>query len=74
MEVSLYRMLSLAADDAVAIAAPGRPGLNHGELRALVTRTLGTLNSLGVGRNDRVAIVLANGPEMATCFVAAPAG
>ena len=74
MEVSLYRMLSLAADDAVAIAAPGRPALSHGELRALVARTLGTLNSLGVGRNDRVAIVLANGPEMATCFVAAACG
>jgi acyl-CoA synthetase (AMP-forming)/AMP-acid ligase II len=24
---------------------------------------------VGIGRNDRVAIVLANGPEMATCFM-----
>ena len=28
------------------------------------------MNAAGVGRNDRVAIVLPNGPEMATCFLA----
>ena len=74
MEPSLIRMLSTAADDATAITAPGRPGLNYGGLRALVQRTLDTLNGLGIGRNDRVAIVLANGPEMATCFVSAACG
>jgi acyl-CoA synthetase (AMP-forming)/AMP-acid ligase II len=67
-------MLSTAADDAVAITAPGRPGLGYGGLRALVQRTLATLNGLGIGRNDRVAIVLANGPEMATCFISAACG
>ncbi len=74
MEPSLIRMLSAAADDTVAITAPGRPGLSYGGLRALVQRTLGTLNGLGIGRNDRVAIVLANGPEMATCFISAACG
>ena len=29
---------------------------------------------MGIGRNDRVAIVLANGPEMATCFMACASG
>ena len=55
-------------------AAPGRPALAYGGLRALVGRTLATLNGLGIGRNDRVAIVLANGPEMATCFISAACG
>jgi len=29
-----------------------------------------TLNSMGIGRNDRVVIVLDNGPEMAAAFIA----
>ncbi len=74
MEPSLIRMLGTAADDAVAITAPGRPALSFGALRALVQRTLDSLNALGIGRNDRVAIVLANGPEMATCFLSAACG
>jgi acyl-coenzyme A synthetase/AMP-(fatty) acid ligase len=55
------------------ILETGRPAPRIGRaerLRALVQRTLASLNSLGVGRNDRVAIVLNNGPEMATCFIA----
>ena len=43
-------------------------------MRALIQRTLATLNGLGIGRNDRVAIVLNNGPEMAACFMACASG
>jgi len=57
------------ADNANAIGAPGRRPLSHGGLRALVRDTSAKLNALGLGRGDRVAIVLANGPEMATAFV-----
>jgi acyl-CoA synthetase (AMP-forming)/AMP-acid ligase II len=74
MEPTLIRMLASAEDDAVAIAAPGRSPLDYRGLRALVQRTLAQLNALGIGRNDRLAIVLANGPEMATCFIAAACG
>jgi len=42
--------------------------------RALIERTLATLNAGGIGRNDRVAIVLPNGPEMAACFMACASG
>ena len=42
--------------------------MGHGQLRALAEHTAGRLNALGIGRNDRVAIVLPNGPEMAACF------
>src|SRR5436190_1308658 len=74
MEPTLIRMLSQAADEVLAITAPARPGLSFGALHALVQRTLETLNGLGIGRNDRVAIVLGNGPEMASCFIAAACG
>jgi len=43
--------------------------LTYGSLATLTTRTLAALHSAGVGRGDRVAIVLPNGPEMATAFV-----
>jgi acyl-CoA synthetase (AMP-forming)/AMP-acid ligase II len=74
MEPTLIHMLDTAADAAVAITAPGRPALDYGGLRSLVQRTLDLLNAQGIGRNDRLAIVLANGPEMATCFISAACG
>jgi len=61
------------ADDA-AIAAPGRPGLSYAGLQALAKRTIESLNRVGIGRGDRVAIVLPNGPEMATAFIAVATG
>ena len=74
METSLRRLLEQGAPDQPALGAPGRADLSHAELRALVDRTLATLNGMGVGRGDRLAIVLPNGPEMAACFVAAACG
>ncbi len=72
--VTLKELLSTGADVALAIGAPSRQALTHGALRDLVARTVATLNSFGVGRNDRVAIVLPNGPEMAACFLAVASG
>ena len=70
----LRDLLANGADEAPAISAPGRPALTFGALRTLIDDTLTQLNALGIGRNDRVAIVLANGPEMATCFMACASG
>jgi oxalate---CoA ligase len=56
------------------VAAPGRETLSHSALRVLIERTVAALNALSIGRNQRVAIVLNNGPEMATCFIAAACG
>ena len=58
----------------VAIGAPERPSLTHKGLRDLAARTVAALNTFGIGRNDRVAIVLPNGPEMAAAFIAIAAG
>ena len=52
-----------------AVGAPGRPWLDGPGLRGLVEEVGGALNAVGVGRGDRVGIVLPNGPEAATGFV-----
>ena len=71
---TLKDMLAAGVENAAALAAPGRTTLTHGELRRLIASTLDQLNALGIGRNDRVAIVLNNGPEMAACFIACASG
>jgi acyl-CoA synthetase (AMP-forming)/AMP-acid ligase II/thioesterase domain-containing protein len=60
--------------DASAIAAPGRKGLTYGRLLSHVGATVEALNAAGLGRNDRVALVLPNGPQMATAFLGVAAG
>ncbi len=62
-------LLAAGGEDAPAIGAPGRPWLTHGGLRALAAQTIASLNAMGIGRGDRVAMVLPNGPEMAALFV-----
>lgn len=71
---SLWLQLQSLPVEAVALRAPGRPALSHGALRALIERSVQQLNAWGMGRNDRVAIVLPNGPEMAACFLACACG
>jgi oxalate---CoA ligase len=62
------------ADDAIAIGAPEkRPPLTYRELRRLIRDTLRDLNTLGIGRDDRVVLVLPNGPEAAAAFVSVAA-
>ncbi|HTS52550.1 MAG TPA: acyl--CoA ligase [Burkholderiales bacterium] len=67
-------LLEAGAPDATALSAPGGAPLTYRALRALAARTLAALNAHGVGRNDRVAIVLDNGPEMAAAFLCVAAG
>jgi oxalate---CoA ligase len=71
---TIVDLLARAEPQRPAIGAPGRPWLTHGGLRELVQRTVADLNRMGIGRNDRVAIVLPNGPEMAAAFVSIGAG
>jgi acyl-CoA synthetase (AMP-forming)/AMP-acid ligase II len=74
MQQTLKDLLATGADDAPAISAPSRQPLGFGALRTLIANTIARLNELGIGRNERVAIVLANGPEMATCYMACASG
>src|SRR5262245_19491267 len=75
--LSIHNVLATQAEripDAIAIVAPGRPPLTYGRLRIHVDHVVQTLNAMGLGRNDRVALVLPNGPEMAVAFLAIAAG
>src|SRR5215213_6011754 len=67
---TVHELLEAGAATATAIAAVERPPLSFGALRQLVRDTVVALNQLGYGRGDAVAIVLPNGPEMATAFMA----
>src|SRR5262249_33675905 len=58
------------APDALAIIAPERPPLTYGRLWRHIVEVVRTLRAMGVGRHDRVALVLPNGPEMAVAFLA----
>jgi len=71
---ALPQLLSRGNDMAIAISAPGAPALSYAALRHQTMATIATLNSFGIGRNDRVAIVLPNGPQMATAFAAIACG
>lgn len=55
--------------DAASLGAPGRDWLSYGHLRELADAVAEALHQAGVGRGDRVAIVLPNGPEMASAFI-----
>ncbi|MHA1537341.1 MAG: acyl--CoA ligase [Alphaproteobacteria bacterium] len=67
---TIQDLIGRGADGDPAILAPGRPALSHGGLRRLVGETADRLGQLGIAGNERVAIVLANGPEMAAAFIA----
>jgi acyl-CoA synthetase (AMP-forming)/AMP-acid ligase II len=72
---SIFALLEAGPADAPAIGAPqGVKSLLYRDLQALARRTVETLNSVGIGRGDRVAIVLHNGPEMASSFLCIAAG
>jgi acyl-CoA synthetase (AMP-forming)/AMP-acid ligase II len=74
MHQVLKYLLTAGADAAPALSAPGRQPLIFGALRALIVDTVAALNGIGIGRNDRVAIVRPNGPEMAAAFIACASG
>jgi acyl-CoA synthetase (AMP-forming)/AMP-acid ligase II len=71
---TLAELLSRGEDAAPVLGAPGTPDLSYAGLRQLIIDTLRQLNGWGIGRNDRVAIVLKNGPEMAASFLAVACG
>jgi acyl-CoA synthetase (AMP-forming)/AMP-acid ligase II len=70
MPATNFALVGAGADEAPALEALDRPALTYTALRAHVRATVAALNGLGVGRGDRVGIVLPNGPDMATAFLA----
>jgi acyl-CoA synthetase (AMP-forming)/AMP-acid ligase II len=66
---TILGLLQAGVDQASALAAAGSEPLTYAALRSQIERSVTDFNRLGVGRNDRVAIVLPNGREMATTFL-----
>jgi acyl-CoA synthetase (AMP-forming)/AMP-acid ligase II len=60
--------------ESTAILAPGRKPLSYKDLFEQASYVVSKLNELGVDRNDNVAIVLPNGPEMAVAFLTVACG
>jgi oxalate---CoA ligase len=72
-EVCIHNLIKTQAErspDTPAIAAPGRNSVSYRRLADHIDKVVQTLNSFGIGRDDVVAIVLPNGPEMAVLFLA----
>lgn len=57
-----------------AVHCDDMDSLSHSELWNQVTKIVATLNRYGIGRGDRVAIVLPQGPELAVAFLAVACG
>ncbi len=69
-KASIDALLSARRSAAVALAAPDRSPLSYAGLADLALECRQSLSAVGLGRGDRVAIVLPNGPEMAAAFIA----
>ena len=62
------------APDDEAVLAPGRDPLTYDGLYRQAQGGVAWLRNWGIGRNDRVAVVLPDGPEMAVAFLSIASG
>ena len=69
MPMTLHELLQTGDDGSTAITAPGRKPLSYAVLRDHAQGTRAAITRAGIGPAERVAIVLPNGPEMATSFI-----
>ena len=65
----LFEHYARHSPDAPAILAPGRSALSYGALDQQISYVGGALRAMGLGRHDRVAVVLPNGPELAVAVL-----
>lgn len=69
MSQTISSVLSTHLPDTKAIGASNREWLTYGGLRELTKLVHTTLRENGITKKDRIAIVLSNGPAMASAFV-----
>ena len=63
------QLIAAQPRDAIAITSPSGTALRYGQLSQLLDATAALLRAHGLARDDRVALVLGNGPEMACAFL-----
>ncbi len=66
---TLSDMIKTHPDKALAIGGKASEWMSYKSLRDLSDEIGNSLHNMGLGRGDRVAIVLPNGPDMAAAFV-----
>jgi acyl-CoA synthetase (AMP-forming)/AMP-acid ligase II len=74
MTTTIAGLLRAGIGSGTALSSVDSGWLTYDELRQLSKDTIASLNRHGIGRNDRVALVLDNGPHMATAFLSVAAG
>jgi len=76
LQQTIYSVLCAArrhSRSRAALLGINRKFLTHNGLVEQIERTVDTLNQAGIGRGDRVAIALENGPDAAACCLAVSA-
>jgi len=76
-ELSIGELLRRRAQETpqnAALRAPDREPLTYARLAELADRNIESLNALGIGPGDTMALVIPNGPEIASSFLCTGAG
>ncbi len=68
---TLLELLKTGEASHPALFAPERAPLTYGQLCRNIVDLAAQLNSFGLGRGDRIALAMPNGPEMVIAFLAA---
>jgi oxalate---CoA ligase len=71
-EGTIYQFLrewAKATPAAIALASPGHEPITYRQLLGQLDSTIKSLSEIGIARNDRIAIVVPNGIEMAALFL-----
>ena len=66
---TLVTELAASVPEVEAILAPRRTSMRFAELPARLDEIRDALRDRGIGRGDRVVVVLPHGPEMAVCYL-----
>ena len=69
MNKTINEIVNKKNNDLKALGAPDRQWSTYGDLKKLTAYVSSRLRSYGIAVADRVAIVLPNGPEMASAFI-----
>ena len=69
MNKTINEIVNKQNNDLKALGAPDRQWSTYGDLKKMTAYVSSRLRSYGISVADRVAIVLPNGPEMATAFI-----